>query len=326
MECMHVIIAIGCLLPGGRERRLHQHHSYTDRCSISKIYNWNISRYSQIYQCTHVGGQYFVLLPQITNPKTGSTNGQFLKLKPIKREPVVVVLFFFLSLSLLHFSLLANCAFDLTTQSEHIKMPKNKGKGGKNFKKGKKQNEGETRRELIFKEDGQEYAQVQKMLGDGRAALSSYDGVARTGLIRGTMRRRVWINTVITTAIWRKLVWSSPPPQKTHRATSFWSVFENFSQTRQTSFTSTAQMKPEVCRSDLKKQIEKMIIRRLMNLCTMTGLWRASPQCENQPNCHWYGYGGWRSPRRPRLRFRGGNDLAAFSFLFSSPHHWNFTF
>ena len=32
------------------------------------------------------------------------------------------------------------------------------------------------------------------MLGDGRVALSSFDGVARTGLIRGTMRRRVWIN------------------------------------------------------------------------------------------------------------------------------------
>ena len=72
------------------------------------------------------------------------------------------------------------------------------GKGGKNYKKGKKRDEGETRRELIFKEDGQEYAQVQKMLGDGRAALSCYDGVARTGLIRGTMRRRVWINTVNT--------------------------------------------------------------------------------------------------------------------------------
>jgi hypothetical protein len=39
------------------------------------------------------------------------------------------------------------------------------GKGGKNYKKGKKRDEGETRRELIFKEDGQEYAQVQKMLG-----------------------------------------------------------------------------------------------------------------------------------------------------------------
>jgi len=34
------------------------------------------------------------------------------------------------------------------------------------------------------------------MLGDGRVALQCYDDVARTGLIRGTMRRRVWINTV----------------------------------------------------------------------------------------------------------------------------------
>jgi hypothetical protein len=29
------------------------------------------------------------------------------------------------------------------------------GKGGKNFKKGKKRDEGETRRDLLFKEDGQ---------------------------------------------------------------------------------------------------------------------------------------------------------------------------
>lgn len=74
-------------------------------------------------------------------------------------------------------------------------MPKNKGKGGKNFKKGKKGAGEQERRDLLFKEDGQEYAQVVRMLGDGRVALSCYDGVARTGLIRGTMRRRVWINT-----------------------------------------------------------------------------------------------------------------------------------
>lgn len=74
-------------------------------------------------------------------------------------------------------------------------MPKNKGKGGKNFKKGKKSTGEQERRDLLFKEDGQEYAQVLRMLGDGRVALSCYDGVARTGLIRGTMRRRVWINT-----------------------------------------------------------------------------------------------------------------------------------
>jgi len=74
-------------------------------------------------------------------------------------------------------------------------MPKSKGKGGKNVKKGKKRDTDGERRDLLFKEDGQEYAQVLRMLGDGRLALACYDDVARVGLIRGTMRRRVWINT-----------------------------------------------------------------------------------------------------------------------------------
>ena len=43
-------------------------------------------------------------------------------------------------------------------------MPKNKGKGGKNRRRGKNENENE-KRELVFKEDGQEYAQVS---GQGR--------------------------------------------------------------------------------------------------------------------------------------------------------------
>jgi len=42
-------------------------------------------------------------------------------------------------------------------------MPKNKGKGGKNRRRGKNENEG-LKRELVFREDGQEYAQVTKML------------------------------------------------------------------------------------------------------------------------------------------------------------------
>ncbi|CAN8323602.1 unnamed protein product [Cochlearia groenlandica] len=46
-------------------------------------------------------------------------------------------------------------------------MPKNKGKGGKNRKRGKNEADDE-KRELIFKEDGQEYAQVLRMLGNGR--------------------------------------------------------------------------------------------------------------------------------------------------------------
>ena len=46
-------------------------------------------------------------------------------------------------------------------------MPKNKGKGGKSRRRGKGDN-GDDKRELIFKEDGQEYAQVLNMLGNGR--------------------------------------------------------------------------------------------------------------------------------------------------------------
>lgn len=72
-------------------------------------------------------------------------------------------------------------------------MPKNKGKGGKNRRRGKNENEAE-KRELIFKEDGQEYAQVTKMLGNGRLEAMCFDSVRRLCHIRGKLRKKVWIN------------------------------------------------------------------------------------------------------------------------------------
>jgi len=72
-------------------------------------------------------------------------------------------------------------------------MPKNKGKGGKNRRRGKNENE-DMKRELVFKEDGQEYAQVIKMLGNGRLEASCFDGVKRLCHIRGKLRKKVWIN------------------------------------------------------------------------------------------------------------------------------------
>lgn len=72
-------------------------------------------------------------------------------------------------------------------------MPKNK-KGGKKHKRGKKIGFGE-KRELIFKEDGQEYGQAVKMLGSGHVEVFCFDGVTRLGKIRGKMRKRVWIAT-----------------------------------------------------------------------------------------------------------------------------------
>jgi len=72
-------------------------------------------------------------------------------------------------------------------------MPKNKGKGGKNRRRGKNENESE-KRELLFKEDEQEYAQVTKMLGNGRLEAMCFDGVKRLCHIRGKLRKKVWIN------------------------------------------------------------------------------------------------------------------------------------
>uniref|UniRef100_A0A671T4N1 Eukaryotic translation initiation factor 4C n=1 Tax=Sinocyclocheilus anshuiensis TaxID=1608454 RepID=A0A671T4N1_9TELE len=69
-------------------------------------------------------------------------------------------------------------------------MPKNKGKGGKNRRRGKNENESE-KRELVFKEDGQEYAQVIKMLGNGRLEAMCFDGVKRLCHIRGKLRKKI---------------------------------------------------------------------------------------------------------------------------------------
>ncbi|OAF65521.1 hypothetical protein A3Q56_06746 [Intoshia linei] len=72
-------------------------------------------------------------------------------------------------------------------------MPKNKGKGGKNRRRGKNEND-KLKRELIFKEDGQEYAQVSKMMGNGWISALCFDGKSRLCHIRGKMRKKVWVN------------------------------------------------------------------------------------------------------------------------------------
>jgi len=75
-------------------------------------------------------------------------------------------------------------------------MPKNKGKGGKNRRRGKNEADDE-KRELIFKEDGQEYARVLKMLGNGKVRVKCLDvenGKEMIAHIRGKMRKKVWIN------------------------------------------------------------------------------------------------------------------------------------
>merc|ERR1711959_863526 len=82
---------------------------------------------------------------------------------------------------------------DEGSEQKVFDMPKNKGKGGKSRRRGKGDN-GDDKRELIFKEDGQEYAQVLTMLGNGRLEAQCFDGVKRMCHIRGKMRKRVWVS------------------------------------------------------------------------------------------------------------------------------------
>merc|ERR1712226_681831 len=49
----------------------------------------------------------------------------------------------------------------------------------------------QKKRELVFKEEGQEYAQVIKMLGNGRLDALCFDGVKRLCHIRGKLRKKV---------------------------------------------------------------------------------------------------------------------------------------
>merc|ERR1711896_80694 len=68
--------------------------------------------------------------------------------------------------------------------------PKNKlgGNKAKRAKAGQPE-----KRELVFKEDGQEYGQVLRMLGNGRLEAQCFDGQKRLCHIRGKMRKKVWV-------------------------------------------------------------------------------------------------------------------------------------
>lgn len=66
-------------------------------------------------------------------------------------------------------------------------MPKRKSKGGS------RKHKGTVHRELEYKDDGQEYAQVLRMLGNSRCEVQCMDGVKRLAHIRGKMKNNIWI-------------------------------------------------------------------------------------------------------------------------------------
>ena len=50
------------------------------------------------------------------------------------------------------------------------------------------------KRQLALKEEGTEYAQVMRLLGNGRLEANCFDGQKRICAIRGKLRNRVWMN------------------------------------------------------------------------------------------------------------------------------------
>jgi translation initiation factor 1A len=70
-------------------------------------------------------------------------------------------------------------------------MPKNK-IGGKKHK-GKK-NDVKVAKTLEIPESEETIGQVIKVKGNGRFDVRCIDGVSRSGILRGTMRKRVWVN------------------------------------------------------------------------------------------------------------------------------------
>lgn len=73
-------------------------------------------------------------------------------------------------------------------------MPKNKGAGGKNRRKGKSMQTGP--KELVYKGVDEEYGQITKSLGNGYMEVMCFattGNVLRRAHIRGNMRKRVWL-------------------------------------------------------------------------------------------------------------------------------------
>lgn len=71
-------------------------------------------------------------------------------------------------------------------------MGKNKGLGGKNRRRGTR--DPGFSRDIIFKEEGQEYAQVIRMLGGSRLEAQCFDGTRRLCHIRGKMNKKEWVS------------------------------------------------------------------------------------------------------------------------------------
>ncbi len=73
-------------------------------------------------------------------------------------------------------------------------MPK-KSKGGNKYKRKKASTDQNEKLNMVFKEEGEEYAIVEKMVGGGRCYINLPDKSVKLAIIRGKLRRRkTWIS------------------------------------------------------------------------------------------------------------------------------------
>lgn len=79
-------------------------------------------------------------------------------------------------------------------------------KGGKGFKKKKKQSSNFRERELILKdvEEDQEYGQIKKVNGSGRYQVFCFDGQERLGISAGNIRKRyrIQVGDIVLLSLW----------------------------------------------------------------------------------------------------------------------------
>lgn len=79
-------------------------------------------------------------------------------------------------------------------------------KGGKGFKKRKKQSSGYREKLLILrdKEEDQEYGQIKKVNGSGRYVVSCFDGTERLGISAGNIRKRyrIQVGDIVLLSLW----------------------------------------------------------------------------------------------------------------------------
>lgn len=72
-------------------------------------------------------------------------------------------------------------------------MPKNKGKGGKSYRSGKKFSE-DSKRELVTKSEGLEYGVITTVLGGAKVQVQVFgENSPKLGYIRGPIYKREWL-------------------------------------------------------------------------------------------------------------------------------------